>query len=89
MLNASRHLSLLSVAELLDSKQCGDATMEALSQFEPHVPWQKRLLLARARCYGIRNSPLANRAFEDLAAFSADEPESFGSSVSSVAAPGK
>ncbi|HVT02829.1 MAG TPA: fused MFS/spermidine synthase, partial [Thermoanaerobaculia bacterium] len=90
MLNASRHLALLSVAELVDRKQCGDATMEALSQFEPHVPWQKRLLLTRARCYGIRRSPFANRAFAELEAFSAEEPESFGSRVSSVVvAPGK
>jgi len=48
--------------------------MEALHQFEPHVPWRREFLARRADCYAQQSDPRAEAAREDLQRYEAAEP---------------
>ncbi|RKG96318.1 spermidine synthase [Corallococcus carmarthensis] len=50
---------------------------EGLAPLEPHVPWDRALLLARAECYTQRGDPRAQAARDDLERFLAQAPPPF------------
>jgi spermidine synthase len=67
----NRKQLLLSLMPLLDFRQ---KCTQAISPFEPHVPWTQRFLEARARCYVQTQNALEDQALEDLARFMAEQP---------------
>ncbi|RKI67588.1 spermidine synthase [Corallococcus sp. AB049A] len=60
---------------------------EGLAPLEPHVPWDRALLLARAECYTRRGDARAEAAREDLERFLAQAPEPFLGDVEAQGAP--
>jgi spermidine synthase len=50
---------------------CSSATLSALADLEPHVPWKRHTLEVRVRCYSGEAKEAAKR---DLAKFDAAEP---------------
>lgn len=61
----------IAVAEVLERREL---CVDAFAPFEPHVPWEKRFLEARARCYEEAGHPSAAEAREDLGDFLAAAP---------------
>ncbi|MHA7631356.1 fused MFS/spermidine synthase [Corallococcus sp. M7] len=61
--------------------------VEGLAPLEPHVPWNRDLLLTRADCYARRRDPRAEAAREDLERFMAQEPPAFLAGVEAEDAP--
>jgi len=48
--------------------------LAAFAALEPRVPWERRVLEQRERCYTLNHDPRAARAHADLAAFVAATP---------------
>ena len=48
--------------------------LAAFAALEPRVPWERRVLEQRERCYTLKHDPRAARAHADLAAFVAATP---------------
>jgi len=48
--------------------------LAAFAALEPRVPWERRVLEQRERCYTLNHDPRAARAHADLAAFVAASP---------------
>ncbi|WP_336243159.1 fused MFS/spermidine synthase [Corallococcus exercitus] len=67
----------------------GGAAMcvEGLAPLEPHVPWDRTLLMARAACYAQRGDPRAEAAREDLERFLAQAPQPFLGDIATEAPP--
>ncbi|QRN97245.1 fused MFS/spermidine synthase [Archangium violaceum] len=63
----------LMLAERLDFK---GLCARALAPFEPHVPWTRKFLEVRARCYDATGNALAAQARADLETFLDAEPPS-------------
>jgi spermidine synthase len=55
-------------------RKCGPATLTALREFEPNVPWKESVLQMRSVCYTAANlGPLAERAKRDLQLYNEGE----------------
>ncbi|WP_347402630.1 fused MFS/spermidine synthase [Corallococcus macrosporus] len=61
--------------------------VEGLAPLEPHVPWDRALLLARADCYAQRGDPRADMARDDLERFLAQTPPPFLADVEAAEVP--
>lgn len=61
----------IAVAELVGDQ----AVADALRPLEPHVPWYFPVLAARAVAYTALHHPLAERARDDLDAFTQGQPQ--------------
>lgn len=60
-------------AAALDLGMMSGRCVEGFGLVEPHPPWNRGVLAARAECYAASGSPLAALAAADLAAFDAAE----------------
>jgi hypothetical protein len=57
-----------------EARKCGPATLTALQEFEPNVPWTASVLQIRAVCYGAAGlGELATKAQRDLEEFAGGE----------------
>ncbi|OJT25604.1 spermidine synthase [Archangium sp. Cb G35] len=54
--------------------ESGKRCAEALAHFEPHVPWNRKFLEDRTRCYVNTHHPLQDQALEDYLEFMRSEP---------------
>ena len=64
-----------AVARVHVARELGpERIVEALSEFEPHVPWTADILEARAQAYAAVNHPLAARAARDWQWFQRHQP---------------
>jgi len=62
----ARHAALMDVAAASGSLELN---VEAISNFEPAVPWNARFLIARLDAYAHARHPLTNRAHRELKEF--------------------
>jgi spermidine synthase len=69
-----KHL-LLQLAIWAEKGGCGPLTIEALEQYEPHIPWNREFLVQRARCYDVTKSSRSRKAKLDLDKFVSQTPE--------------
>jgi spermidine synthase len=69
MFNEQRRSGVLFVAERLAGGGCSPGVLEALREYEPHVPWQQIYLEKRAACYPEGGDLRSARAAKDLAEF--------------------
>ncbi|MGO9290048.1 MAG: fused MFS/spermidine synthase [Polyangia bacterium] len=74
MMDESRALALVSLAEVLPP---GPECAQALSLFEPDVPWQADFLSFRLACYRALGMGLVVDARKDLHRFTRDNPAQF------------
>jgi len=74
LLEQSRKRAFLVAA--WEARQCSPATLSALREYEPNVPWRASVLQMRAVCYSAANLDLAAQAREDLSKFSESELQS-------------
>ncbi|GMT98935.1 hypothetical protein KH5H1_30540 [Corallococcus caeni] len=67
----------------------GGAAMcvEGLAPLEPHVPWNRAMLLARAECYAQRGDPRAQVAREELERYLSQAPTPFLEGIEAEEAP--
>ena len=71
LLDQTRHEALISLSEIGGmSARCGDVA----AGLEPHVPWQRKFLAWRLRCYRALASPKALDAATDYIRFMRSEP---------------
>ncbi|NOK09769.1 fused MFS/spermidine synthase [Corallococcus exercitus] len=61
--------------------------VEGLAPLEPHVPWDRSLLVARAACYAQRGDPRADAAQDDVERILAQSPAPFLGDVEAEEAP--
>jgi len=61
--------TLLRLAAVIEGRTPGTLSREAFHNFEPHVPWIRTFLQARAECYRATSDPRAAIAAEDLRSF--------------------
>jgi predicted membrane-bound spermidine synthase len=84
-LDSARRSALVTIAAEFEG--CGRRTIDALSAFEPHVPWRRDHLVLRVRCYGEAGmGELAKRAREELEEFEEAEAEPLNTDPSGAAA---
>jgi spermidine synthase len=83
MFDEMRSGILLSFATLHEPD---DSCADALSAFEPDVPWQLPTLTWRAQCYARVHHPNARRAQSELDEFLEGQPIPFGSGLGYVRA---
>ena len=69
MFNEQRKSALLLVAQRLAGGGCSLAVLEAIREYEPHVPWQQIYLEKRAACYAEVGDPRSAQAARDLREF--------------------
>ncbi|MEO8380434.1 MAG: fused MFS/spermidine synthase [Acidobacteriota bacterium] len=64
------------LAAAWEARKCGPATLTALQEFEPNVPWTASVLQIRAVCYSAAGlGELADRAQRDLETYAAGEAQ--------------
>ncbi|HEX8409805.1 MAG TPA: spermidine synthase [Thermoanaerobaculia bacterium] len=74
LLEQSRKRAFLVAA--WEARKCSPATLAALREYEPNVPWRASVLQMRAVCYSAANLDLAAQARADLLKFSETELQS-------------
>ena len=70
----SRRSTRFDIAEIVEKEKFGQLTLEALADYEPHVPWEKEFLERRSQCYSSLHHPWAKAAASDLRLFLRNEP---------------
>jgi spermidine synthase len=75
MMEYRRKVLVYELESAAAGSHCTPALINALHGFEPHVPWQRELLVRRAACYAESGDPLAARARRDADAFLKAEPQ--------------